>query len=92
MTRIRPVRTEEDYEAALVRIDELMDAEANTPEDDELDVLVGLVERYEETHHPIPPPDPIAAIEFRMDQTITACCPSSLAPAKSGGNSPHREN
>ena len=68
MVRIRPVRTEEDYEAALARIDELMDADPDTPEGDELDVLVGLAERYEETHHPIPPPDPIAAIEFRMDQ------------------------
>ncbi len=68
MVTVRPVRTEEDYEAALARIDELMEAEPNTPEDDELDVLVSLVERYEENHHPIGPPDPVAAIEFRMDQ------------------------
>ena len=45
-----------------------MDAEPNTPEDDELDILVGLVERFEESHHPINPPDPVAAIKFRMDQ------------------------
>ena len=68
MVRIRPVRTEEDHKAALVRIDELMDAGPDTPEGDELDVLVSLAERYEETHHSIRPPDPIAAIEFRMDQ------------------------
>ena len=68
MVTVRPVRSEEDYEAALARIDELMDAEPNTPEDDELDVLVSLVEQYEENHYPIDPPDPIAAIEFRMDQ------------------------
>ena len=39
MVRIRPVRTEEDYEAALARIDELMDAEPDTPEGDELECL-----------------------------------------------------
>ena len=68
MATVRPVRSEGDYEAALARIDELMDAEPNTPEDDELDILVTLVERYEERHYPIGPPDPVAAIEFRMDQ------------------------
>ena len=68
MVTVSPVRSEEDYETALARIDELMNAEPNTPEDDELDILVGMVERYEEGHHPIGPPDPIAAIEFRMDQ------------------------
>ena len=68
MVTVRPVRSEEDYVTALARIDELMDAEPNTPEDDELDILVGLVERFEESHHPINPPDPVAAIEFRMDQ------------------------
>ena len=68
MVTVRPVRSEKDYEAALARIDELMDAEPNTPEDDELDILVSLVERYEESHHAIGPPDMVAAIEFRMDQ------------------------
>ena len=68
MVTVRPVRSEEDYEAALARIAELMDAEPNTPEDDELDILVGLVERFEESHHPINPPGPVAAIEFRMNQ------------------------
>ena len=68
MVTVGSVRSEQDYEAALARIDELMDAEPNTPEDAELDVLVTLVERYEERHHPIGPPDAVAAIEFRMDQ------------------------
>ena len=68
MVTVGSVRSEQDYEAALARIDELMDAEPNTPEDAELDVLVTLVERYEERHHPIGPPDAGAAIEFRMDQ------------------------
>ena len=68
MVTFKPVRSEEDYEAALAQIDKLMDGEPNTPEGDGLDILVGQVESYEENHHFIGPPDPIGAIEFRMDQ------------------------
>ena len=55
MADIRPVRTEADYEAALARIDELMDAEPETPDGRELDVLVDLVELYESRHEPMEP-------------------------------------
>jgi HTH-type transcriptional regulator/antitoxin HigA len=65
---IRPIRTDEDHAAALQRIDRLMDAKAGTPEADELDVLVTLVEVYEERRFPIADPDPVSAIQFRMDQ------------------------
>ena len=65
---IRPIRNEQDYEAALARIDELMDARAGTPEGDELDVLATLVEAYEARQIPIEAPDPVAAIVFRMEQ------------------------
>ena len=65
---IKPIRTEEDYEVTLKRIDELMDSIPNTPEFDELDVLVTLVESYEEKHYFIEAPDPISAIKFRMEQ------------------------
>jgi len=65
---IKPVRTETDYDAALARIEEIWNAEPGTPESDELDVLSVLVEDYEKKHHPIPPPDPIEAIKFRMEQ------------------------
>ncbi len=44
---IFPIRTEEDYDAALARIDTLMNADMGTPEGDELDILVTLVEAYE---------------------------------------------
>ncbi|WP_404790419.1 ImmA/IrrE family metallo-endopeptidase [Altericista sp. CCNU0014] len=67
-TAIRPIRTRADYEAALLRIDSLMDAEAGTPEADELEVLATLVELYEKKHFPIGWPDPIEAIRFRMEQ------------------------
>ena len=68
MPCIKPIRSERDYQAALARISELMDTEPDSPEGDELDVLVDLVELYESKHVPMGYPDPIAAIEFRMDQ------------------------
>ena len=65
---IKPVKCEADYEAALARVDELMDAELDTPQGDELDILVTLIEKYEAQHHPVDAPNPIEAIRFRMDQ------------------------
>ena len=59
---IKPLRNEADYEAALEEIDRLWGASYGSPEGDKLDVLVTLVEAYEEKHYPIPPPDPIEAI------------------------------
>lgn len=67
-TTIKPIRTDTDYEATLQRINLLMEAEAETPEADELEVLATLVELYEEKHFPIGWPDPIEAIRFRMEQ------------------------
>ena len=66
--QIRPIRTDADHAAALSRIDQLMDAEPGTPEADELDVLATLVEAYEDRRFPIDDPDPLAAIQFRMEQ------------------------
>jgi len=65
---IQPIKTEQDYGQALERIDTLMDAAADTPEGDELDLLTTLVEAYEARHHPILPPDPIDAIRFQAEQ------------------------
>ncbi len=62
------IKTEEDYKKALSRIDELMDAGPNTPEGNELELLVILVELYEEKKYPIEMPDPVEAIRFRMEQ------------------------
>ncbi|CAG0962300.1 ImmA/IrrE family metallo-endopeptidase [Geobacter sp.] len=62
------IKNETDYEAALARIDELMDADPGTPEGDELELLVTLVELYEKMAHPIDLPDPVEAIKFRMEQ------------------------
>ena len=68
MRTIKPIRTEADFEAALARIDALMDAEAGTPKGEELDLLTDLVEHYELKHVPMGYPSPVAAIEFRMEQ------------------------
>ena len=87
MAQIRAIRSEEDYDAALARITELMDAlsgpegqveDADDPNRVELDVLTDLVELYEERHHPIGFPDPISAITFRMDQANLT--PRDLVP------------
>ncbi|MBI3246446.1 MAG: helix-turn-helix domain-containing protein [Deltaproteobacteria bacterium] len=68
MNVIKPIKIEADYETALAEIDALMDVVPGTPEGDRLDVLVTLVEAYEAKHWRIDPPDPIAAIELRMQQ------------------------
>lgn len=65
---IKPIRSDEDYQVALKRIESLMAVEEGTPESDELEVLSTLVELYEEQHFPIAWPDPVEAIRFRMEQ------------------------
>ncbi|MES2764498.1 MAG: DNA-binding protein [Bacteroidota bacterium] len=65
---IFPIKSAADHKKALKRIEELWEAEPNSPEDDELEILVTLVEAYEEIHYPIGPPDPIEAIKYRMEQ------------------------
>ncbi len=65
---IRPIKTDADHKATLAEIESLMEAEANTPEGDRLDILVTLVEAYERTHFPLDLPSPIEAIKFRMEQ------------------------
>ncbi len=64
---IKLIRTDEDYKAALARMDEIWGAEAEKPEDDELEILTSLVEAYERKHYPVDFPDPIEAIKIRME-------------------------
>ncbi len=68
MMDVRPIRTKRDYERALKRVEELWGAEVGTAEGDELDVLATLVDSYESQHFPIPAPDAISAIKFRLEQ------------------------
>ena len=64
---IKPIRNERDYDAALAAIDLLMGAEPNTPEGDDLEVFVTLVEAYEVARWPVEAPDPVSAIEHVME-------------------------
>jgi HTH-type transcriptional regulator / antitoxin HigA len=65
---INPIKTEKDYDLALERVEVIFDAIPNSVEADELDILVTLIEKYEQIHYPIPEPDPIEAIKFMMEQ------------------------
>ncbi len=65
---IRPIRTKADHRWALKEVERLWDANPGTPDGDRVDVLVTLIEAYEEKHFPIAAPDPIAAIEFMLEQ------------------------
>src|SRR2546427_11306699 len=66
--RIRPIRSEADHDEALRRVEALWGSTSGTPEGDELDVLVSLIEAYEREHYPIDLPTPIEAIKFRLEQ------------------------
>lgn len=66
---IRPIRTNDDLTAALSRIDALWGKEPGTPEGDELDILVDLVEHYESKHFPVEPMEPIDLLRVHMDTT-----------------------
>ncbi|MEA1934534.1 MAG: transcriptional regulator [Thermodesulfobacteriota bacterium] len=66
---IKLIKTESDYEEALNITADLMESNYLTEEEsDRLDILITLIAAYEETHHPIPAPDPISYIEFIMEQ------------------------
>jgi HTH-type transcriptional regulator/antitoxin HigA len=64
---LKPLRNEDDYDAAVAEIARLWDAEPGTPEHDKLEVLGILVDHYEESRWPIRAPDPVAAISLRME-------------------------
>lgn len=68
MKNLKPIKTQADYQAALVVVERLWGARAGTPDGDRLDILATLVDAYENEHFPMDPPDPIEAIKFRMEQ------------------------
>jgi len=77
---IRPIRTEEDYKAALGEVSAYFDNEPTpgTAEGDRFEVLLTLVEAYESRRYPIDLPDPVEAIKFRMEQA--GLTPKDLVP------------
>src|SRR5438046_2052851 len=62
------IKTEAEYQATLARIETIFDARPGTAKGDELELLLLLVETYEDKAYPIDPPDPIVALRFRMEQ------------------------
>ena len=66
--KIKPIRTAKDHRKALGEIEQLWKTVPGTPGHDRLEILETLVEAWEEKHLPIPPPDPVEAIRFRLDQ------------------------
>ncbi len=66
--KIKPIKTENDYKIALIRLEQIFDAKTGTIENDELDILAILVDEYENKYFPIEAPDPIEAIKIRMEE------------------------
>ncbi|MBI3118117.1 MAG: DNA-binding protein [Candidatus Hydrogenedentes bacterium] len=66
--RFKLIKTKAEYKAAMKRIDEIFEAKPGTGEADELELLLTLVDLYEEKHFPIDLPTPVEAIRFRMEQ------------------------
>src|ERR1700724_2433721 len=65
---LKPIRTKADYNDALAEVERLWGAKSGTPKGARLDVLATLIDAYETRHYPMDPPDPIEAIQFRMEQ------------------------
>ena len=66
--KYKVIKTDHEYNQALKRLEVIFDAEPETEEGDELDLLSLLIDNYEKIHYPIDLPDPIEAIKFRMEQ------------------------
>lgn len=65
---IRPIRTDDDLRAVFRHLESIYQADEGTPQADKRDVLVTLIEAYENKHHAFGPVDPVEAIKFRMEQ------------------------
>lgn len=67
---LKVIKTEEEFDRAVDRAHELheMNPAPDSPEDNELEVLVVLIDDYQQAHHSLPEADPIELIRFMMDQ------------------------
>ena len=65
---IKPIRNDDELRAAFYQLETVFQAEEGTPAADEREILVALIETYENRHYPIGPADPVEAIKFRMEQ------------------------
>ncbi|MEY4756524.1 MAG: hypothetical protein RJA34_1422 [Pseudomonadota bacterium] len=77
---IHPIRTSDDYKAAMREVSAYFDNEPTpgTPDGDRFEILLTLLEAYESKHFPVDLPDPVEAIKFRMDQA--GLTPKDLVP------------
>ncbi|WP_289024254.1 helix-turn-helix domain-containing protein [uncultured Salegentibacter sp.] len=66
--KIKPIKTEKDYEQALQRLEVIFDADSSSKEGDEAEILSLLIENYENEQYPIEAPDPMEAIKIRMEE------------------------
>jgi HTH-type transcriptional regulator / antitoxin HigA len=67
---IHPIRTDADHRRALAEIEQLWGAADGTPEGDKLDILVTLVEAYEERRWPLKSRrrfDPVDVLQYAVD-------------------------
>ena len=65
---IKPIRNDEDLKISFRQLESVFQSKKDTTESDEMEVLVTLIEAYENKHYPISPPNPVEAIKFRMEQ------------------------
>ena len=65
---IKPIRNDNDLKKTFQQLEAIFQAKKGTKEADEMEVLVTLIEAYENKHYPISPPNPVEAIKFTMEQ------------------------
>ena len=82
---IQLIRNDDDLKAVFHRLETLFQAEEQTPEADERDVLVTLAEAYENKHCDFGPADPVEAIKFRMEQRVCRRATSSPSSGRAAG-------
>jgi HTH-type transcriptional regulator/antitoxin HigA len=69
---LRPIHSEAELDRAIARIDALLDqTERNADEEDDLDVLSDLVEKYEDEHDPMPPVSGAKMLRFLIESQGT---------------------
>jgi len=68
--KAKVLKTRKEYNEAIKEVEILLDStiKKGTPKGDSLELLLLLIEKYEDEHFPIEAPDPIEAIKFRMEQ------------------------
>ena len=98
---MKRIRTEKDYEAAITRIEELLDTPETERDNNLLEKLTAIITAYEEEHYAITPPPVAAALQFRMDQQgltqaevsrITGIHKSKISEILSGIREPSKEH